>query len=221
MGKGLIPAVCAQCGATLDVNYLQNSIACPYCNTPFIVDNSSDTYNIQNSGDIIVQGATIVGGPSAENYVKRARQFVVARDYISALDCYNKALDINADCVEAIEGVQTINRPLIESKGEYLFEDSVRTTKVNVILTIAQLKLESIEGKKFSLPASRITKFMSATSKKYKYAMLGNVLRAYYTEIKKNFMGQIIGEYVDIGMQWPVLQAQKFNDALATVKTNY
>lgn len=65
----LIPGICTQCGATLSVNKRENTMVCPYCNTPFIVEkaiqNFNTTYNI-TAQNVFVQEANrefeIIGG---------------------------------------------------------------------------------------------------------------------------------------------------------------
>ena len=45
----LVPAVCTQCGAKLEVDPTQDAAVCPYCNTPYIVDKAIQNYNVQNA----------------------------------------------------------------------------------------------------------------------------------------------------------------------------
>ena len=45
----LVPAVCTQCGASLEVDPSQEAAVCRYCNTPFIVDKAIQNYNIQHA----------------------------------------------------------------------------------------------------------------------------------------------------------------------------
>jgi len=45
----LVPAVCTQCGAALEVDPTQEAAVCKYCNTPFIVDKAIQNYNIKNA----------------------------------------------------------------------------------------------------------------------------------------------------------------------------
>ena len=45
----LVPAVCTQCGASLEVDPSQDAAVCKYCNTPFIVEKAIRNYSIQNA----------------------------------------------------------------------------------------------------------------------------------------------------------------------------
>lgn len=49
----LIPGICSQCGATLSVERGRDAMICPYCKTPFVVENAiqlfNSTYNIVNN----------------------------------------------------------------------------------------------------------------------------------------------------------------------------
>ena len=56
----LVPAVCTQCGAALEVDPEQQAAVCPFCGTPFIVEKAINNYNIthvhQNNTVHIQQG---------------------------------------------------------------------------------------------------------------------------------------------------------------------
>ena len=45
----LVPAVCTQCGAQLEVDPSQEAAICRYCGTPFIVDKAIQNYTIQHA----------------------------------------------------------------------------------------------------------------------------------------------------------------------------
>lgn len=45
----LVPAVCTQCGAALEVDPSQEAAVCPYCNMPYIVEKAVRNYNIRNA----------------------------------------------------------------------------------------------------------------------------------------------------------------------------
>lgn len=99
------PALCTQCGAKLLVDSTKEAAVCEFCQTPFIVQKAIQNYNINSYGTINIANAVIGGGPTATNYVKRAKQFEQEKNYEQAIEYYNKALDIDADCIEAIDGL--------------------------------------------------------------------------------------------------------------------
>ena len=45
----LVPAICTQCGARLEVDPAQDAAVCRYCNTPFVVEKAIQNYSIQNA----------------------------------------------------------------------------------------------------------------------------------------------------------------------------
>ena len=45
----LVPAVCTQCGATLEVDPNQEAAVCKYCGTPFVVAKAVQNYQVQNA----------------------------------------------------------------------------------------------------------------------------------------------------------------------------
>lgn len=48
MSANLTPAICTQCGATIQVDSRQEAAICTYCGTPFIVEKAINNYNVQN-----------------------------------------------------------------------------------------------------------------------------------------------------------------------------
>ena len=41
----LVPAVCTQCGGSLEVDPTTDAAVCPFCGTPFIVEKAINQYN--------------------------------------------------------------------------------------------------------------------------------------------------------------------------------
>ena len=64
----LVPAVCTQCGAALEVDPTQEAAVCKYCNTPFIVDKAIQNYNIQNAKIDHVDNVTIDMKGTADSF---------------------------------------------------------------------------------------------------------------------------------------------------------
>lgn len=65
----MVPAICTQCGAKLDVDSSKDAAICPYCNTPFIVEKAITKYNTEyhiEHADIHVESF----GASVANTIK-------------------------------------------------------------------------------------------------------------------------------------------------------
>lgn len=45
----IVPAICPQCGAQINVDSEKDAAVCEYCNTPFVVDKAINTYNVGNT----------------------------------------------------------------------------------------------------------------------------------------------------------------------------
>ncbi|MBO7676309.1 MAG: hypothetical protein J6S49_02170 [Erysipelotrichaceae bacterium] len=43
----LVPAICSQCGATLEVDPSQEAAVCRFCNTPFVIEKAINNYNVK------------------------------------------------------------------------------------------------------------------------------------------------------------------------------
>lgn len=65
----MVPAICTQCGAKLEVDNSKDAAICPYCNTPFIVEKAINKYNTEyhiEHADIHVESF----GASVANTIK-------------------------------------------------------------------------------------------------------------------------------------------------------
>ena len=53
----IVPALCTQCGAAVEVNDAQDAAICPHCRTPFIVEKAihhyHTTHNYQINGGVV------------------------------------------------------------------------------------------------------------------------------------------------------------------------
>lgn len=116
-------ALCTQCGAKLLVDESKEAAICEYCGSPFIVEKAIHNYNISSYGTINITNAVINQGPSAINYVKRAQQFEEESDINKAIEYYNKALDIDADCNEAIKGLTKLKENIVLKECDKLVQD--------------------------------------------------------------------------------------------------
>lgn len=117
------PALCTQCGAKLLVDESKEAAICEYCGTPFIVEKAIHNYNISSFGTINIANAVINQGPSAINYVKRAQQFEKEFNINKAKEYYNKALDVDADCIEAINGLTKLKEDIATKESDKLVQD--------------------------------------------------------------------------------------------------
>ena len=137
-GDTLVPAKCTNCGAELKVDPSLESAVCPYCNTTYLVKKAINNFNINVHGVVNVKEATInMGGLSADNLIKRAKEFELAGDYKSALNYYNKVLDIDVNNAAAKNGV------LHASNGRN--ELASRLTKLETYFRVKEAEYRSMK----------------------------------------------------------------------------
>lgn len=111
----LVPAKCTNCGGALQVNPGTTSALCPYCNTTFLVQQAINNYNISvNSASMNIANATInVNGMNANNLLNRAKDFENRGDLETALEYYNKVLDLDFTCQEGRLGIERVKLKLV------------------------------------------------------------------------------------------------------------
>ena len=110
-GTKLVKAQCTNCGGALEVDSSQAAAICPFCNTPYIVEQAIHNYNINmHSGNMNIANAVInvSNGNNADNLLKRAEQFEERGEFNTALEYYNKVLDIDINEKRAQDGIARI-----------------------------------------------------------------------------------------------------------------
>lgn len=161
----LVAAKCTQCGAGIEVDATKEAGICKFCGTPFITEKVINNYVYNNNYNIgNIENAVIQSGPSEDNLLKRADEFLLRNDLENAREYYNKVLDLNVDNIRAKLGIVDINirelertkpsdyRGLIELYKEYLIidnNDSAKKQKLYYLLMLTAFKANNeIDTKK-------------------------------------------------------------------------
>lgn len=89
----LVPAICTQCGARLEVDPNCEAAICKYCNTPFITEKAINNYNttyVTNIGHLHADVVNINDDSSRDSRVKSGETFLKFNDYTSAEEVFSK-----------------------------------------------------------------------------------------------------------------------------------
>lgn len=126
----LIPAICPQCGAQIEVNQNLEEGMCNYCGTKIIIKD-------------VIQRIKIVGNPTVENYLKLAEREYDDNNYAEALEKYEKVLEIDPDNWKAVfrRGVCITRTTNLAS---FRMSDIVKSTK-NAIKIIDSTDMQKSE----------------------------------------------------------------------------
>lgn len=110
-GSKLVPAKCTNCGGQLTVDAKQKSAICPFCNSSFIIEQAINNYNVQINGNMNVGNATInINGLNTANLVARAVAFESQNNLKTALEYFDRVLDIDINNADAIQGIKRIKQ---------------------------------------------------------------------------------------------------------------
>jgi len=66
-----VPAICDQCGASVEVDSAQSVAICDHCGTRLVLENAITNYNTTVHADTVV-----VSGLNAESLMKRGQLFL-------------------------------------------------------------------------------------------------------------------------------------------------
>lgn len=154
----LVPAKCTNCGGVLDINPASEAAICPFCNSSFIVQQAIQNYNLNiQSSTINIANANIQTGPSVDNLLARATDYIAKHDLEAARSYYEQVLDYDIGNTQArtaldildnyvftayrinmvfVAGQQLLGHQYIMSVFcskfliEHIFENNVRKTTV-------------------------------------------------------------------------------------------
>ena len=124
MSDVLVPGLCSQCSAVLQLDPNQDAAICPSCGTPFIVKKAISQYNITSQGQLNISNSVIQMGPSAANLARRGHQFLEAGDFDKANEYFEKALDVDVECAEANEGMMLLKLEKQKKQNEAIFANA-------------------------------------------------------------------------------------------------
>ena len=111
----LVPAICTQCGAQIEVDDAKEAGICQHCGTAFITEKVINNYVVNNT--ITVENASInVSGVNIENLLKRAIEYENAGDTEKALEYFDRVLDEDFDNEVARTHIKDIKTPKSSSK---------------------------------------------------------------------------------------------------------
>lgn len=92
----LVPAICTQCGAQLEVDSSQEAALCPHCHTPFITEKAINNYNTTNVTNISSLHADVVqlsDERSIDNRVKSGDTFIKLNEFTSAYNVFEALIN--------------------------------------------------------------------------------------------------------------------------------
>ena len=78
----IVPALCTQCGAAVEVNDTLDAAICPHCQTPFIIQKAIQQYNTTNNYNITGGVVNVNAGPSLEELYKNAKALIMDGAFI-------------------------------------------------------------------------------------------------------------------------------------------
>ena len=115
----LVAAKCTSCGAALTVDNSKDAAICEFCGTPFIVEKAITNVTMSGNNSITVESAVINiqsgnNAPSVNNLLKRAEEFEQQGNFVTAVEYYEKVLDLDYSNTIARESINRItNSPIL------------------------------------------------------------------------------------------------------------
>lgn len=123
----LVPAICTQCGAQVEVDDTHDAGVCKHCGTAFITEKAINKYTTYITNNNNYAGANInIFGGNIDNLIKMAENAINAGNGKEAIEYANKALEINPECsqawmlkMKAIEYIGTVGNPQVTEAISY------------------------------------------------------------------------------------------------------
>ncbi len=112
----MIPGICTQCGATIEVDNSKETAFCPYCGTKFITETAINNYSVQNATVQHVDNINIYHGKTAESITERAFIALSDGEFEQANNNFLEALNIDPHNWSAYWGLVLCDRRCLNAK---------------------------------------------------------------------------------------------------------
>lgn len=97
----LVPAICTQCGARIEVDGTHDAGICKYCGTAFVIEKAINNYNVNHIVQVQSGGHTIHIVDQSNKYIMMARKYKYSGNAEKAENFYSLALEGQPDNWEA------------------------------------------------------------------------------------------------------------------------
>lgn len=94
----LVPAVCTQCGAVIQVDSTKDAAICEFCGTPFVVDKAIHQYTTENTNNFYGE-VTINNGNSMEELQAKMKAYITLSDEAKQAEIANIMINEHPDNV--------------------------------------------------------------------------------------------------------------------------
>lgn len=128
----LVPALCTQCGAKMEIDSSKDAAICPFCNTPFVTEkaiNNYNTTNVTNIGNLHADVVNVSDDQSRDNRVRSGETFLKLQDYDAAQNVFG---DLAEDCPYDYRGWWGLIKVYSKSFTDY----DISLTKLNEIKSL-------------------------------------------------------------------------------------
>ncbi len=135
----LVPAICTQCGAQIEVDNTHEAEICKYCGTAFVIEKAINNYNIRNIVNVQSGGNTIniTSADLSNKYIMMARKYKFNDDFEKAEKFYTLALEGQPDNWEA-NFYSTYFCAMQAERGEIL--DKANQMQSSIVVSVELMK---------------------------------------------------------------------------------
>ena len=118
----LLQIKCASCGGVLEISPDSRYAECLYCHSKFLIERVNTNFNINSDKGIFINSANVdISKAQLINYIKRAEEYTEKCWFNTALEYYDKALDIDAESKQARAGITNIRKKI----ADYIYYEGV------------------------------------------------------------------------------------------------
>lgn len=118
----MVPAICSQCGAQVNVDASQETAFCSYCGAKFIVEKAINNYNIKTANIGHADTINVYAGDTAENLTDRALIMLKDNQSRKARELFEDALNKDPYYWKAYLGLFMFSRNI--SSVDYIEKES-------------------------------------------------------------------------------------------------
>ena len=170
--KKFVPAVCTNCGASLEVDPEQETAKCGHCGSAFLIEQAINNYNISVAGNLTVNGATInINGKNIDNLLERAYEYGRSGDFDQARKYFDEVLDSDISNAKAKQGKQVLDDIVngYSYKTEKVAQGILELKKGRLLLTAQPMPILYELNRIFDLNAVNKSLFSSSKAIQFVY----------------------------------------------------
>ena len=215
----LVKAQCSNCNGILEVDNGKDAAICPFCGTPYIVENAINNYNISNTN--YIQNAYFESDNSEDKLIRRGITQLELQEYTDARDTFQQIIKLYPDNFRGWLGMCILeaNDPVEDDDEERYRKNTISTCPPDLVDDLydavvfsekrkeqllqecdnASERIEALERTK-EKKSSKLDDIFKVKMVKYSLVIIGIVVVICSISNRSSILGLLLGLFIGLLM---------------------